>query len=611
MTDRPSVTVVNAGEGNSHVEWIIEAFDKRGINVSRIDLDPSMPISSEVKKFGDVTIWRSSSLSLAMQRPAIERYLDHTYMINEAVFVYPSVVQKYYQQQVVAATPSLRKYAIPTYIAKRRSQVKEMVERGELSYPFIAKPNNGSKGVGVRLIRNFDELHTLERPLGEHVLQNFITNNGDWRVIVLGGRPVGAIKRIAAEGDFLNNISRGGRAVKEDDPVVLREITDIAVKVAGLFRLRLCGVDIIRDEQTGELHVLEVNTVPQWDKEHGFDSVADVSVADELAEYVEGVLREKNGADFVDVVHEYYKKHIEYYPYELFHYASRLWLWSHDQWARGILDDIKEWYIGADENQYRQKLETILGGSDSVKVVNQRQKPRQKYREIYQKIPQYNSILFKVLFAETLYGVDLRSIVRDIVSTEDLIQLHDALRADHDAIRVLSTHAMNYMYLLRYYLQDEGGNDRWMSPEEIEGLCEGYGAQVATGELSVQEARKYQIYLLTHAIIGESQFYNRAVTDDKYQALCRRIEQVITDAYFDVSLDNKCEFLVCAKLCGYTTSLRPIILQEAESSRSWAGSFIVDAGAPGVRHNMRTSEHRNVLYVMSTQDDESLPRGGV
>jgi hypothetical protein len=108
---------------------------------------------------------------------------------------------------------------------------------------------------------------------------------------------------------------------------------------------------------------------------------------------------------------------------------------------------------------------------------------------------------------------------------------------------------------------------------------------------------------LTHAVIGESRFYARRVRPAQYKLFCKKTEQLIKDNYFDVSLDNKLEFLVCSQICSYDTSLRKLIEQEVEKSVSWAGNFLVDThnyfGGSKTRHCLRTSEHRNVLYLMS------------
>ncbi len=92
------------------------------------------------------------------------------------------------------------------------------MEQGKLSFPFIKKPDLGARGEGVEVIgdsRQLDQLKNEE--ITGFVFQNFIENKGDYRVFVVGGKPIGVMKRIAQKGSFLNNVSRGGRAVKEEN----------------------------------------------------------------------------------------------------------------------------------------------------------------------------------------------------------------------------------------------------------------------------------------------------------------------------------------------------------------------------------------------------------
>ena len=73
--------------------------------------------------------------------------------------------------------------------------------------------------------------------------------------------------------------------------------------------------------------------------------------------------------------------------------------------------------------------------------------------------------------------------------------------------------------------------------------------------------------------------------------------------YFNLSLDNKLEFLICCKLIEYNSFLEEIIAQEAEKSFSPIGNFLVDRlngyGIKASGKDFFSSEHRNVLYLLS------------
>lgn len=597
------VTIVSSSGENSHVNDLVDELTKAGIATDIVDFDPVQPIAEEVKKLGDVTIWRASSLHNRMQRSSVANYLDKTYMVNEAVFVQPSVAEKYYQQQTLASVPGLRHFAIPTYRVKGKKSFQRLIDEQTLALPVIAKPNGGCRGEGIALIREIDDLDGLELNIGDYVFQQFIENDGDWRIIIIGGRPIGAMKRLAQNGSFLNNISQGARAITEQDPETLKFLYKVAPKVAALFRLRFCGVDIIRNANTGEYKILEVNTVPQWTNEYGFTNTTGISVAKKAAEYVKAVLDWKASKNLPATIDTYFKNSLELYPYDLFHYASRRWLWSRDAWSRECLESMKEWYLGKDEAEYREKIVSMCANSETVQSVNQRRPYRQKYYDKHENLSLYNGLLFRYLFAKSLYGVDLRPYIQEQIPDEEFLEVYDQLLRDHDAIRVLSTHAINYFYLLKNYLGVE------VDPQLFLTLSDEYDHLVASGELKASDVQKLKIYLLTHAIIGESLFYTRPVRGEIYTEMCRRVEANIEGHYFSVSLDNKFEFLVCAALCGYKTWLRSLILQEAKGSVSWAGPFIVDRDAQAVRHVVQSSEHRNVLYVMASEAEMFQEQG--
>lgn len=608
-TSRIDVSIVSKSEDGWHVQEILRELKARNIRAEVIDFDRTNQLSEEMNKLGKVTLWRASQLPQSVQRSSVANYLDITYMINEAVFLRAGASEKFYQQQTIASQKALTKYAIPTYNVAKKTQFSQLIETGKLTFPVIAKPNNGSRGEGIVVVKTRSDIDTLELPLGQYVLQDFMANDGDWRVIVVGGRALGAMKRIAPQGSYLNNISQGATAIKEIDPTVLSFLYDIAPKVAALFRLRFCGVDIIKDTNTGTYHIIEVNTAPQWNGEYGFESVTGVRVGAEVAEYMESLLcRAQEKMSVVDQVDEYYKRNIGLYSAEKFHYASRLWLWTGDEWSRKILDDARSSYIGSSSEEYRVTLDSILARKDNALSVNQNKAYRKKYFEAFRMLPIYNALLFRVLFCDSVYDLDIRPYVKELIPDKEFIGLFRELLADQDAIRVLSTHAINFFYLLKNYYKFSVRLSSMVlvDPYEIVTLAGDYSDLVNRKILMQSDALKLKIYVLTHAILGESRFYQRSVRLQAFKEMCREIEKVISDNYFDVSLDNKCEFLVCAKICGYKTHLKKMIMGEAEKSLSWSGQFIVDADASAVRHVLRTSEHRNVLYIMASRERGSM-----
>lgn len=133
-----------------------------------------------------------------------------------------------------------------------------------LEYPIIAKDAYGRHGSNNFLVRN---AATLKAVLREHsgitfVLQEFIPNDGDYRVLIAGDREL-IIRRQALPGSHLNNTSQGGTAslvpVADFPAKPLRQAHEIATALG----LTLAGVDIVQNRDSGDMVFLEVNMKPQ------------------------------------------------------------------------------------------------------------------------------------------------------------------------------------------------------------------------------------------------------------------------------------------------------------------------------------------------------------
>lgn len=151
------------------------------------------------------------------------------------------------------------------------------------NYPFIVKSKLGSHGDSVYKIESSEDLETILKKYKKEDLlfQEFQTSGFDLRVIVLGSRVLGIMKRIPKEGEFLSNFSQGGfvEIYNGDDT---DEIQDIALKTAKHFKLDYVGVDLMRGND-GEWKVLEVNRACQF---KGFEEATGINVASEVINFL-------------------------------------------------------------------------------------------------------------------------------------------------------------------------------------------------------------------------------------------------------------------------------------------------------------------------------------
>jgi len=135
----------------------------------------------------------------------------------------------------------------------------------ELGDTAVLKDSNGSKGRLNFKITSSEQLqkNAEDNPDTFFVLQKFIPNNSDLRILVLNEESVLVIKRIGDSESHLNNTSQGGKAVIIPLSEVDAEILKTAERASKLLKLQVAGVDVVFDENTGEHYILEVNNAPQ------------------------------------------------------------------------------------------------------------------------------------------------------------------------------------------------------------------------------------------------------------------------------------------------------------------------------------------------------------
>ena len=164
--------------------------------------------------------------------------------------------------------------------APLNEQALHIVEE-ELGYPVIVKSSFGSMGTGVFKAENFEQLKGAASALKmqPHLFQQYIAESAgrDIRVIVIGGKAVAAMERISG-GDFRSNIAIGGRGLKIDMPVQVKEMAE---KAAALLNLDYCGADILFGKEG--FYLCEVNSNAFFD---GIEAATGVNIAKLYANHI-------------------------------------------------------------------------------------------------------------------------------------------------------------------------------------------------------------------------------------------------------------------------------------------------------------------------------------
>ncbi|NBO23293.1 ATP-grasp domain-containing protein [bacterium] len=156
-----------------------------------------------------------------------------------------------------------------------------------LKLPIVVKPYNGSCGNGVVKFDNYKDVEKHITNMQDlKLVQPWIKNEGDYRVITFNNKVVIHSKRIAKEGEWRNNVAQGGSVVKSDLPNwVLKKAEDLS----RLIQSNIIGFDIIKDSESGNLLFMEINAGP-----HYFSFM------------------EENGVDFAKIICDYIRKKTDF-----------------------------------------------------------------------------------------------------------------------------------------------------------------------------------------------------------------------------------------------------------------------------------------------------------
>jgi RimK family alpha-L-glutamate ligase len=146
----------------------------------------------------------------------------------------------------------------------------------ELEPPLVLKPRFGSWGTDVLRCDTFEEIgrnlaEIWDRPWFEAtgaIAQKLVAPRGyDLRVVVAGGRVVGAVKRVAAAGEWRTNVALGARR----EPVLPpQEACDVALAGARAIGADLVGVDLLPAD-AGTWVVLELNGAVDFTSVYSLD----------------------------------------------------------------------------------------------------------------------------------------------------------------------------------------------------------------------------------------------------------------------------------------------------------------------------------------------------
>lgn len=191
-------------------------------------------------------------------------YIDQnkTLVINSPAGI-RAANEKMYALQFTKAIPE-------TIVTADKQFIREFVEAKGAA---VLKPLGNKAGEGILFLepgdRNFNsivELSTLQGRVPVMV-QTYLTEakDGDKRIILLNGKPIGALNRLSSSSDFRNNMAAGGTVAQTT--ITPRE-DEICAQIAETLRrdgLIFVGIDVIGGYMT-EVNVTSPTGVREIDR---------------------------------------------------------------------------------------------------------------------------------------------------------------------------------------------------------------------------------------------------------------------------------------------------------------------------------------------------------
>ncbi len=166
----------------------------------------------------------------------------------------------------------------PTWATESFAEAQRIVTRESAAgHALVAKPLFGSQGRGLQRVGLVDGVHLPLRSFdaGLVYLQRFVepvaAPGFDWRVLVVGGRAAGAMRRVSDH--WVHNVAQGARC---EAAALTVELASLAERATQALDMDYAGVDLMPSAHGAPIQVIEVNGVAAW---QGLQRVSGFNIA--------------------------------------------------------------------------------------------------------------------------------------------------------------------------------------------------------------------------------------------------------------------------------------------------------------------------------------------
>ena len=263
-----TVAMMEAAQILGHEVWITEVHQLSVIDgkalaiLSQVQL---VPVTLKEGKWLSVPQWYELSspelrcledmdaVFMRKDPPVTIRYLYATYILElinpEKTLVINSpqglreANEKMYTLQFYSVMPD-------TVVSQDKDIIRRFVEEKKQA---VLKPLGGKAGEGILFLetgdRNFNSIIEVSTHQGQEpvMIQRFLpeAKNGDKRIILLDGKPIGAVNRVPTGQEFRGNMAVGGRVEKAELTPREDNICEIVGPQLSENGLYFVGIDVI------------------------------------------------------------------------------------------------------------------------------------------------------------------------------------------------------------------------------------------------------------------------------------------------------------------------------------------------------------------------------
>ncbi|BAZ65841.1 MAG: glutathione synthase [Pelatocladus maniniholoensis HA4357-MV3] len=286
-----SVALMEAAHVMGHEVWITQAnllsvvAGKAWAILQRVEL---VPIELVEGLWVAANPWYTLGDRICMSLEAMDAVFMRTDPPVTVSYLYATYILDYIDQDktLVINSPSgiraanEKMYALQftkvipeTIVTADKQIIRDFVEAKGTA---VLKPLGNKAGEGILILQPGDrnlnsmiELSTLRGGVPVMV-QNFIpeAKAGDKRIILVDGKPIGAVNRLSASGEFRNNMAAGGTVAKTEITPKEHEICSEVAETLRQDGLVFVGIDVIGGYLT-EVNVTSPTGIREIDRLEG------------------------------------------------------------------------------------------------------------------------------------------------------------------------------------------------------------------------------------------------------------------------------------------------------------------------------------------------------